>query len=69
MVRARGERITPPGGVYYAWPKFEAPCVCGAVGEVYESNRTRTTEEWVARCEACNMFEMVRFARGKVAAR
>ena len=69
MVRARGERITPPENVYYWATKFEAPCACGAVGEVYESNRTRTTEEWVARCEACNMVEMVRFARGKVAAR
>lgn len=69
MVRARGERITPPEGVYYSTAKFEAPCVCGAVGEAYLSHSTYTTEEWVARCEACNMFEIVRFARGKVAAR
>lgn len=69
MVRARGEKITPPEGVSYWATKFEAPCACGAIGEVYESNRTRTTEEWVARCEACGMFEVVGFARGKVAAR
>ena len=69
MVRARGEKITPPEGVYYSAAKYEAVCECGSTGEVYESNWTRTTEEWVARCEACGMFEMVRFARGKVAAR
>lgn len=70
MIRARGDAITLSEGVYYSsWPQFEAPCPCGAVGKVFQSHRTRTTEEWVARCEACKMYEMVRFARGKVAAR
>lgn len=69
MIRARGEEIALPEGVYSSWPQFEAPCMCGAVGKVFQSHRTRTTEEWVARCEACKMYEMVRFARGKVAAR
>ena len=66
MVRARTESSSLDS---YRRAKYEAPCVCGAVGEVYESNRTRTTEEWVARCESCSMFEMVSFGRGKVAAR
>lgn len=69
MVRARGEKIALPAGVYCNREKYEAPCACGAVGEVYESWTRRTTEEWVARCESCGMFEMVSFGRGKVAAR
>lgn len=69
MVRGRGEKITPPEGVYYSSIKYAAPCECGAVGEVMESYWTRTTEEWTARCEACGLIETVRFARGKVAAR
>lgn len=67
MIRARGEELKRPEGYYTR--KYQAPCVCGGTGEVWESHRTRTTEEWVANCEACGMFEVVGFARGKVAAR
>lgn len=67
MVRGRGDKLDRAPGHYTT--KYVAPCECGAIGEVYESHWTRTTEEWVARCEGCGMFEVVRFARGKVAAR
>lgn len=67
MVRAMGDKMEMPEGGYHT--RYAAPCECGSIGYVYESNWTRTTEEWVARCKACNMFEVVRFGRGKVAAR
>lgn len=72
MIRGRGEKITPPQGVYYSTTHYDAPCECGAVGVVSIAHYTRTTEEWVARCDACNLTEFVRLPKerwGTVAAR